>query len=460
MYPRLFLAKNLLKDDGVIFISIDDNEVANLRLIMDEIFGEENFVGQLIWNKQHSQQQGIFKQYHEYVVVYSKNKIGENINGGEGEIIAGALKKVSKANPESNFTFPAGTRVDSQNLIELNGTYGDGEKVTVISGKFIAKDGKLLEEVTLSAGWTQKDQMRSWFAGQETIDTKGQEVLEFFFNSEGKLKSRKNRSKITPPTFLPEFGMVSEQTEALASLMGGYYFDNPKPVKMIQLLMSWFTNNDDIILDFFAGSGTTAHAVMSQNAEDGGDRKWLCVQLPEKISEASEARKAGFNTISEIAIDRIRRLASYPKMKEVIEKTERSSFDFGFKSFKLAPSNYRQWSVLTEKDDETKLKAQMKLFVEKPLVDNCNEQSVVYEVLLKEGFDLNVSVKQEKMGDLSVWSATSDNRKMVITLSPKLTCEQVDSLGLAKDDTFVCLDSALDDSFKVNLSKNLNVKVI
>jgi len=449
MYPRLFLAKSLLKDDGVIFVSIDDHEVANLRLVMDEIFGEENFVAQLIWNKQHSQQQGIFKQYHEYVVVYSRNRIEENISGGEGEIVAGALKKVSKANPASEFTFPVGTRVDSEDSVELAGTYGDGEKVTVVSGRFLARDGRLVEEVTLSAGWTQKDQMRSWFSGAETIDTKGQQVLEFFFNSEGKLKSRKSRSKITPPTLLPEFGMVSEQTEALFTLMGGHYFDNPKPVDMIQLLMSWFTKSDDIIFDFFAGSGTTAHAVMAQNAEDGEKRKWICVQIPEEAGEESEARKAGFKTIADISRERVRRAG---------EKIGKG--DVGFKSFALASSNYRQWSVLTEKDDEEKLKAQMKLFADKPLVDGANEESVVYEVLLKEGFDLNAEVRQEKCSSIALWLTTSGDRTAAITLAPNLSREQIDALGLAKGSLFVCLDSALDDSLKVNLSKNFNLKVI
>jgi adenine-specific DNA-methyltransferase len=321
MYPRLFMARNLLREDGVIFVSIDDNEVANLRLLLDEIFGEENFVAQLIWNKQHSQQQGIFKNYHEYVLLYSKQKIENNIDGGEGEIIAGALKKISKANPASNFTFPVGTRVETDRDFSLIGTYGDSEKVTVVSGKFIVEDSRLKEEVTLYAGWTQKDQMKSWFSGLETIDTKGQEVLEFFFNSEGKLKCKKSRTKITPPTILPSFGMVSEQTEYLKKIMDGNYFDNPKPVEMIKLFGSWFLKNEDIILDFFAGSGTTAHAVMDLNTFDQGSRKWICVQLPEAIDEKIEAYKAGYKTISEISRERISRVAH----KYIADKIEKKS---------------------------------------------------------------------------------------------------------------------------------------
>ncbi|MFA6077329.1 MAG: hypothetical protein WC735_04635 [Candidatus Paceibacterota bacterium] len=134
--------------------------------------------------------------------------------------------------------------------------------------------------------------------------------------------------------------------------------------------------------------------------------------------------------------------------------------DLGFKSFKLSRSNYRQWNVITDKDDEKKLKAQMKLFVEKPLVDNYDEKSVVYEILTKEGFDLNATVEQTKIGKLEVWKISDSERKVVVTFAKKLTKDQVDSLSLSENDTFVCLDSALDDTTKVNLVRNYNIKVI
>ena len=152
IYSRLMVARSLLSEDGVIFISIDDNEVTNLRNIGDEVFGKKNFLTCLIWNKQHSQQQGIFKRYHESVIVYAKNaSIQKNIGGGEGIIEAGAQKKISKANPESTFTFPAGVRFDAKDGTYLTGTYGDSEQSTVVSGKLLAKNGKTVEEVTLSA---------------------------------------------------------------------------------------------------------------------------------------------------------------------------------------------------------------------------------------------------------------------------------------------------------------------
>lgn len=315
IYPRLKLAKDLLSDDGVVFISIDDNEVENLKKICDEIFGAINHLVALIWNKQHSQQQGIFKRYHETVLVYAKNasNIG-NIMCGEGIIEAGAMKKISKANPESEFKFPAGTRFDAPDGTEFSGTFGDAEKVTVVSGRMIAKDGKLLEDVTLSAGWTQKNQMRDYFDGKEVIDSKGQMVTEFYFNSTGKIKCTKIRESITPPSILPMYGTVSEQSKKLAELLNGYYFDTPKPVNMIMDFCKWFSSNDDIVLDFFSGSATTAHSIMQLNAEDGGNRKFIMVQLPEETDEKSEAHKAGYKNICEIGKERIRRAGA--KIKE------------------------------------------------------------------------------------------------------------------------------------------------
>ncbi|MBV6443653.1 MAG: hypothetical protein EPGJADBJ_05436 [Saprospiraceae bacterium] len=342
LYPRLYIAKQLLKDEGVIFVSIDDNEVAQLRLLMDEIFGEENFLAELIWNKQHSQQQGLFKKYHEYVLVYSKYTSSENIKGGEGIIEAGALKKISIKNPASEFKFPAGTRIEAKDGIKFEGTYGDNEKVTVVSGNFIVKGNKLVEDVVLSAGWTQKKQMTKWFNGEETFDTKGQKVIEFFFNSTGKLKCLKERTKITPSTLLPEFGMVSSQTEELTKLLGGNYFENPKPVEMIKLFISWFVENDEIILDFFAGSGTTGHSLIRLNSEseDEFNRKFILVQLPEKIDP--RRNKAAYDfvkdtlleepTIFEITKERLIRAA-----KMIQQDKPDYKGDLGFKIFETTP---------------------------------------------------------------------------------------------------------------------------
>ena len=341
MYPRLKIAKDLLTDDGVIFISIDDNEQENLQKLCNEIFGERNYLASLIWNKQHSQQQGVFKKYTETVFVYCKNinEIG-NIMCGEGLIEAGALKKISKANPASSFKFPAGTRFDAPDGTEYTGTFGDSETVTVESGRMIAKDGKLLEDVTLIAGWTQKNQMTDYFAGKTVYDSKGQLVKEFFFNSAGKLKCIKERSSITPPNLLPEYGMVSEQSNKLKELMGDYVFDTPKPVQMIKDFVKWFTDSGDYVLDFFSGSGTTAHAVMEQSSEDGVDRRFILVQIPELCAEDSKAYELGYRNICELGEERIRRAAK--KIKSELGLLSTESVDFGFRVFELDSSNMNE----------------------------------------------------------------------------------------------------------------------
>jgi len=349
MYPRLLLARDLLSKEGVIFISIDDNEQANLKLLCDDIFGEENFICQLIWNKQHSQQQGLFKKYHEYVLLYAKNEtLHSNISGGEGIIDAGALKKVSKGNPESTFTFPAGVRFEAPEGTELTGTFGDAEKVTVVEGVLKCVNGKTAEKVTLSAGWTQKDQMTKYFNGLEVFDTKNQKVLEFYFNSKGKLKCKKERSKITPSTMLREYGMVSSNTALVTSLFNGIeVFDSPKPVDMILDFASWFCDDDEIILDFFAGSGTTGHAIMELN-KDGVNRKFILCQKDEPIDPINKKKAYDFciennlsPVISSITIERLKRageiiakdIEEVNSKPDLFEEDKKQVPDIGFKVF-------------------------------------------------------------------------------------------------------------------------------
>lgn len=292
---RISIAQNLLCETGVMFISIDDYSFAQLKLMCDEVFEYSsnpdnwNFLGCLIWNKQHSQQQGTFKKYHEYILVYAKckRKIKNVLSKADGIIEAGAMKKISVKNPASEFTFPAGTKFEAPDGTIFSGTYGDNEKVTVVDGILEAQNGMTRFPVTLSAGWTQKKQMTSWFAGHETLDTKGQRIIEFYFNSTGKIKCRKERGVTTPPSLLPEFGMGSEQTEYLYNILGeSGKFTNPKPEKMIELFIEWFCPNNGIVLDFFAGSGTTLDATMQLNEATSGYRQCiLCTNNENSICE-------------------------------------------------------------------------------------------------------------------------------------------------------------------------------
>lgn len=443
MYPRLKLARNLLTDDGVILVSIDDHEVENLKRLMAEVFQEQNFLAQLIWDKQHSQQQGLFKRYHEYVLAFARNAISlEGIGGGEGFIEAGALKKISKSNPASEFTFPAGVRFDAPDGTVLTGTFGDSEKVTVVSGRLVAQDGKTTESVTLRAGWTQKDQMTAWFAGKETIDTKGQKVVEFHLNSAGKLKCRKERRVITPPSILPRYGMVSEQSAQLNELLGGHYFERPKPIGLVEDMARWFTTDDDIILDFFAGSSTTAHAVMQLNAVDDGNRRFIMVQLPEPTPEDSEAHKAGFATIADISRKRIE-LAG--------EKIGKG--DTGFRAYKLTDTNFAKWRVTSEVTP-TQLE-QYLLDLRDSADDAASQDDLLTELLLKLGISLTENIATKTIAGLDV-REVGDNRVLAcVDEHVKPTLEQLRAMVDAAPGKLIVLEDAFhgDDELKTNLIK-------
>ena len=433
IFSRLRLAKNLLSDDGVIFISIDDYEAASLKKLCDEIFGPQNFICSLIWNKQHSQQQGLFKKYHEYVLLYAKNASAHtNISGGDGVIDAGALKKISRANPASDFTFPAGVRFEAPDGFELSGTFGDSEQVTVVKGRFRAANGVTAEPVTLSAGWTQKEQMKAYFDGKDVIDTKGQKVLEFYFSSTGKLKCRKERSKITPPTLLPLYGMVSEQTAYIASLFGKPVFDNPKPVQMIRDFISWFVRDDDIVLDFFSGSATTCEAVLAETP----NARYIAIQLPAEVDSSSESGKAalslGLKTICDIGKERIRRVGSRLSAAADSGESESTKIDIGFRVLKIDTSNMADVYYAPDALD----KAKFDLFVDNIKPDRTPED-LLFQVMLDWGVDLALPISKQSIQGKDVFF--------------------VDGNALA-----ACFDASgsIDEDFVKELSKHQPLRVV
>lgn len=435
MYPRLFLARNLLKEDGVIFISIDDNEVANLRLIMDEIFGEESFVESLIWKKRATPPNDRnIGRIHEYILCYAKN-----IENLKLYLLQRDEKSIARyTNPNNDVRGPW---VASD--LSANGKGGRLVKSCIYP--IVNPESK--KEYMPSEGrcWLFNKEKMGQFIRENRIGFRpgtGAPFLKRYLNEV--------RQGLTLPTILIDFGYSSTSATEIDNIFSKKgIFEYAKPTTLIKALLKVGLFNGDIILDFFAGSGTTAHAVMELNAEDGGNRKWICVQLPETTDEESETYKAGYKNIAEIARERIRRAG-----KKI------SKGDVGFKSLTLSKSNYRQWNILTDRDDEQKLKKQMKLFLEKPLIEGYDEKSVVYEILLKEGYDLNSKVTQEKSGNIKYWQVVDEDKKLLVTFEKKVTKDQVESLKLTEEDTFVCFDSALDDTAKINIGRNLNIKVI
>jgi adenine-specific DNA-methyltransferase len=290
MYPRLRLLHDLLSRDGIILIHIDDNELHNLIAVMNEIFGIKNQLAVLVWNLGTGTSAGHFTRAHEYILAYAKNKsLLENFKGGEGFIDDRALKKIGKKNSASEFTFPKGTKFLAADGIELTGDWGGSEKTTLVGGRMIAKDGKLMHDVTLSAGWTQKKQMISWFQGKETVDSKGQEVTEFYFRSNGKLYCRKKRERVNPSSVLESLGSSKTANAELQKIFEDKQFDYPKPLAVAKFLIDLVTSPGDYILDAFAGSGTTGHAVLSLNDTLPG-RKFILIQQNEMDEMGREVK--------------------------------------------------------------------------------------------------------------------------------------------------------------------------
>lgn len=310
IYPRLKVARDLLTDDGVIFISIDDNEVENIEKVCNEIFGRENALTPFIWLLPRGINAGLIARAHEYILVYCKDiKKRGNFNRLTDKIeysIERCNKKIDVRHPESTIEFPAGIRYEGPDKT-ITGVIEGSEKITIL-GEMVFKNGRLEKPVTLSAGWTMKNMILDWIHGKTVYDLKGQPIIEFFFRENGRLYSKKEVSTLSVKSVLKNIPDTQIARKEIESLFGNQdIFSYPKTLELPKLLTKLVTDKDSIILDFFSGSATTAHAVMQLNADDGGHRKFIMVQLPEKTDEKSEAYKANYENICEIGKERIRR---------------------------------------------------------------------------------------------------------------------------------------------------------
>lgn len=465
IYPRLKVAKDLLSDDGIIFISINDKEIQNLKRLVGEIFGERNEIATLIWDKNHSAQAGIYKVYHEYVLVYSKNieNISKPTSLKKDIFEAGAMKKVSGRHPACEFTFPAGTRFDAPDGTIIEGAYGNSERVIITKGKLIAKDRKLAEDVTLLAGFTQANQMEQYFYGnRETlVDSQGQKIVEFFFNSSGKIKILKERSVETPQTTC-KFGTQGNASNELAALfeLKECPFSSPKPVVMLTDFIKRFTGKDDIVFDFFSGSATTAHAVMNINAEENRNLKYILVQLPENLDESLRMAKKDAvrtlevainlldsikkpHTICEIGKERIRRAGK--KIKD--EHLSATSLDVGFRVLKLDSSNM--------KDVYYKPSDYSQGFLDQ-LEDNIKADrtplDLLFQVMLDLGKPLSAKIEEREIAGKKVFVV--DDNDLVACFDSNVTEDVVKTIAQMKPLYAVFRDSGLSsDSVGANFDQ-------
>ena len=399
MYPRLRLARNLLRDDGVIFISIDDNEVHNLRKICDEIFGEDNFVSSISWQARQSIQNDTdLSSSHEDIVVYAKKRRKthrrlKEINKKEWYSMNSfacypvALNKEKFDNPDGDSRGPwKGDPFDAPN-IRPNLTY-------------IIKNPNTEEEFLPPKGrcWrTEEDKFKELLNNERIIFGKTGESrpqLKVFYSEKKEFGSVEN-------TWFDgkHSGTATEGTKLLMELFDGNgIFDTPKPVRLIKRLLNLATGigGSGIILDFFAGSSTTAHSIMDLNLEDEGNRKYIMVQLPEETDEKSEAFKSGYETISEIGRERIRRAGE--KIKEDNKDKEGiEDLDIGFKAFKLDSSNIKEWNPEYD-DKDFDFESLVNNFV-----DGRSEEDILYEIILKYGIDLTTPIEEHPIEGKTIY---------------------------------------------------------
>ena len=453
MYPRLYLARNLLREDGVIFISIDDNEVSNLRKLCDEIFGEENFVANIIWEKKFSPQNDAkwLSDNHDNILLYSDNKE----NWRPFKLPRAESTNLRFANPDND---PRGPWASSDLTVRTYSSNYD-YPVKTPSGRVINPAKGRCWSMPIEKFQELIDDNRIWFG-----KTGGNIPRYKAFLSE-------IEEGIVPLTLWKhtEVGHNQEARQETKSLFNGYaYFDSPKPVRLLKRMLKIATNEDDIIIDFFAGSATTAHAVIELNEQDGGNRKYIMVQLPEPCDESSEAYKAGYKNVADIGKERIRRVIKKiederavenndPQMKLPGIEEEKPPLDLGFKVFKLDRSNFRVWDGRDPDIPLEKLEEQLALQVDH-IDPEAGPEDILYELLLKAGFMPTERVERLEMAGKTVYSIAGG--ALLICLENTITRELIDAVAEAEPVQFICLDRGFkgNDQLKANAVQTFNAR--
>ncbi len=382
MYPRLMLAKSFLTDDGVIFISIDDHEVFNLKKICDEIFGENNFIEMFSWKKTSTPANlsNKTKKSLEYILLYQKRDAKEL--KGLTKFSKSTNGLMNQTNRVSELIFPKYiTETSLKDGVYPAGKYGTSAYDIELLADTEVKDGKFIKDVYLRGKfkWSQNYLDEQIKAGVKVYI----KTAAFSPSYEKDEYEPEKPWNIIDASF--NVGTNENASDELDRIMGPNFSDGlyPKPTSLIKYLINMAAGPEDYIMDFFSGSATTGHAVMELNAEDGGKRKFILVQLPEETNQKSEAFRAGYKKITEIGKERLRRAGAQLK-----EKTD-YPIDIGFKVFHLDTTNIKQWDE-QEEDLEASLLDQIQ-----PLKDGRNEEDVVYEILLKYGLELTVPVEKK-----------------------------------------------------------------
>ena len=472
MYPRLKLARNLLTDDGVIFISIDDNEQANLKKLCDEVFGEDNFIAVFPWRKRTAKSDVPFgvSQDYEWIMAYARSQdFIAAIEGGTRKYfttpdfpgrpwrIHDLTKQTSASERPKSFFTLVNPKTGKEYPANPNRTWA----ITKDTFEGYYKQGKIV------------------FPDDYDFLNITQPAFRYFKDDDEK-KAGEKFGCIAVSTSLPkEIGMTKDGTAEITELFEKKVFGFPKPVALLKFLISITTkfDKDAIVLDFFSGSATTAHAVMQLNAEDGGHRRFICVQLPEKTDEQSEAYKAGYNTICEIGKERIRRagekikadlMESGPSDRKNQQKIKEGAImaadahwegdpeyqrqaqqmadnlDIGFKVFKLDSSNLVKWdNTPTTDEEEVKKRIQQSLFY---LVEGREDLDLVYDIMLKYGLPLTLPVEERKFDGASAYIINHPDYKVLICLQPNITLSAVEEMDKETIGTYIFADRCFADA--------------
>lgn len=449
LYPRLRLARNLLADTGLILISVDDHEVHNLRHLCDEIFGAGQFVATFKWNKTSKAPtlSDSVRNKYEYIVAYSRKEAGK-LKGPDSYNTMAPL--YNSGNPRSELTFARGS-IDClfDDGTYRAGTYGTGEKEVTLENDLIVKDGVNDSDVRISARfkWAQDTLNRRIATGQRLAFKKPTFTTMYYYLDN---VAADGESKYIAPSDIINMDECNVERNdegyvELRELFGGFVpFDYVKPTSLVKHLCSMIPENDCIVLDFFAGSATTAHALMQLNAEDGGKRRCILVQLDEVCSADSQAAKSGFRTVSDIAKERIRRAA-----RVVAESAglQHAALDVGFRVLKVDSSNMKDVYYRPDEASAELLGGH---------VDNIKndrtDEDLLFQVLLDWGVDLSLPIKKETISGKPVYFV--DENALAACFAAGIDEALVKALAARKPLRAVFRDSGYgSDDVKINVEQ-------
>ena len=446
MYPRLKLARNLLKDDGVIFISIDDNEVENLKKICNEIFGEENFIGQFNWYKSETPPNlsRKIKKNIEYILVYEKI-INNNKYEGVQKFSKSDNGLLNQTNSVKTLTFPKNiVQTKLNNQIIKKGKYGTENYEIILEEDTEIKNNIFIKEVKLTSKF-------KWSQNKLIEEINNGTIISIKTKTLSPSYEKSSYDPEVPKNFIDKQVNVDTTENAgkyLKKLFdGNKIFDYPKPVSLIRYLFNFFpSEKPEIFLDFFSGSASTSEAVMENNFKKNKNDNFILVQIPEKTDDNSEAYKLGYKNICEIGKERIRRAGD-----KIIQESGNKNLDIGFKVFELDSSNLEKWDPDYDDLEQTLLVSQDNI---KP---DRTQEDLIYEIMLKYGIDLTLPIEEYNVGENKIYSIGFG--ALLICLDNKITKDIIDSIiELASDDVsrVVFKDNGFaSDADKTNIKETL-----